>query len=100
VSVGTPGYFTGGAVDVIKTEFVCIIYNLYRIIIIIIMDVVYLLLHLTATRMQTTSERQKWGVNIKISSDVGHKMRNESKAKQCPNVRIKTQIQGSRNFVY
>ena len=36
MSRGITGCFTGGAVDEIKTEFVCIIYNLCRIIIIII----------------------------------------------------------------
>jgi len=38
VSRGITGCFTGGAVDEIKTEFVCIIYNLCRIIIIIIIN--------------------------------------------------------------
>jgi hypothetical protein len=40
VSRGIPGCFTGGKVDVIKTEFECIIYNLCRIIIIIIIIII------------------------------------------------------------
>jgi len=63
------------------------------------MDVVYLSLHLSATRTETTSERRKWEVNIK-KSDVEHKIRNKRKTKQCRSVRIETQIQGNRNFVY
>jgi hypothetical protein len=100
---GIPGCFTSGAIDVIKTEFVYIIYNLYRIIIIIIiiiMDVVYLSLHLTAKRTETTSGRRKWKVSMKNTSDVEHNIRNRSKTKRCPSVRIETQIQDSRNSVY
>jgi hypothetical protein len=72
---------------VIKTDFVCIIYNLYRtitiIIIIIIMDIVCLSLHLTAKRTETATERRKWKVSIKNTNDVERKIRNASKTKQC-----------------
>jgi len=67
VSRGIPGCFTGGKVDVIKTEFVCIIYNLCRIIIIIIIIIINKDLTIEIQRMwnvknkgDTSNKRGDW----------------------------------------